>query len=89
MKTYKNHYGIDISKETFDIVDKSGKHLQYSNTSKGFSKFKRTITKDSLCLMEVTGIYHLQLANFLYADINFSWVFTLANTIDGLIGLAI
>ncbi len=67
MKIYTDYLGIDISKETFDVVDKSGKHSQYSNDPKGFSNFKKTIKKGSLCIMEVTGIYHLRLATFLYS----------------------
>jgi len=30
------YFGIDISKQTFDVVNKSGKHFKYENTSKGF-----------------------------------------------------
>ncbi len=67
MNTYKDYLGIDISKETFDVVNQVGKHTSYSNNSKGFSKFKRSIKTDSLCVMEATGIYHLQLAKFLYS----------------------
>ena len=29
-------------------------------------EFKKTIKKDSLCVMEVTGIYHLNIAKFLF-----------------------
>lgn len=67
MNTYTDYLGIDISKLTFDVVNNSGKHSQYDNTKKGFSKFKRTINKDSLCVMEVTGIYHLPLAKYLHS----------------------
>ncbi len=68
MNIYTDYLGIDISKETFDVFDKSGKHSQYSNDPKGFSKFKKKIKKGSLCVMEVTGIYHLRLATFLHAE---------------------
>ena len=67
MSTYTEYLGIDISKQTFDVVNKSGKHWQYQNTSKGFLKFKRTIKEDSVCVMEATGIYHLPLAKYLYS----------------------
>ncbi len=67
MNTYTNYLGIDISKNTFDVVNQTGKHLTYSNDLVGFRKFKKRINKDDLCLMEVTGIYHLQLAKFLYS----------------------
>jgi len=67
MSTYTNYFGIDISKETFDVVNKEGKHFQFSNDTKGFVKFVRIITKGSICVMEVTGIYHLNLAKYLYS----------------------
>jgi transposase len=75
MNTYTEYLGIDISKQTFDVVNKSGKHCQYENTSKGFLKFKRTIKPESVCVMEATGIYHLPLAKYLHSkDINLSVV---------------
>ena len=67
MGTYSEYLGIDISKQTFDVVNKSGKHCQYENTSKGFLKFKRTIKAESICVMEATGIYHLPLAKYLHS----------------------
>ena len=67
MNTYVDYLGIDISKQTFDVVNQKGKHFQYENTKKGFTKFKRNISSNSLCVMEVTGIYHLPLAKFLYS----------------------
>lgn len=66
MITYTDYLGIDISKETFDVVNKEGKHTHYTNDVKGIVKFYRTIAKDSLCIMEVTGIYYLNLAKYLY-----------------------
>ncbi len=67
MGLYTDYFGIDISKETFDVVNKNGKHFQFSNDTKGFTKFKRIITQGSICVMEVTGIYHLRLAKYLYS----------------------
>ena len=66
MDNYANIYGIDISKNTFDVVDLEGNHSDFKNTKKGFMEFKKTIKKDSLCVMEVTGIYHLNIAKFLF-----------------------
>ncbi len=67
MNTYTDYLGIDISKQTFDVVNKTGTHCQYENTAKGFHKFKRSISDNSLCVMEFTGIYHLPLAKYLHA----------------------
>ena len=66
MDKYSDYLGIDISKETFDVVNLSGKHQQFKNDTSGFKALKKAIPKASLCVMEVTGIYHLRLANFLY-----------------------
>ena len=67
MDTYTDYLGIDISKESFDVANKEGKHFQFSNTPKGFAEFKKGIPEDSLSTMEYTGIYHLNLAKFLYS----------------------
>ena len=67
MNIYTDYLGIDISKETFDVINKGKKHLQYCNNNKGFLRFYRVIPKGSICVMEVTGIYHLRLAKFLYS----------------------
>ena len=32
----KQIYGVDISKDVFDVVDSNGKHFQFPNNSKGF-----------------------------------------------------
>lgn len=67
MNIYNGYLGIDISKDTFDVVNDSGKHFRYCNDDKGFTKFIKIIPEGSLCLMEATGIYHLRLAKFLYS----------------------
>jgi len=38
MSIYTDYFGIDISKETFDVVDKKGKHYQFLNDNRGFDK---------------------------------------------------
>jgi len=75
MHAYTDYLGIDISKQTFDVVNKTGKHYQFENTTEGFRKFKKTIPNSSLCVMEATGIYHLPLAKYLYSkDVSLSVV---------------
>ena len=66
MITYTDYLGIDISKETFDVVDVKGNYSQYSNNPKGFVKLKKIIPKGSLLTMEYTGIYYLNLAKYLH-----------------------
>lgn len=60
--------GIDVSKETFDVFSQENKHYVFENKLSGFKKFKKTLNPMSLCVMEVTGIYHLQLATFLHKN---------------------
>ena len=67
MENYTDYFGIDISKETFDVVNKRGQHFQFSNDTKGFTRFNKIITQGSICVMEVTGIYHLRLAKYLHS----------------------
>lgn len=68
MNKYKKIYGVDISKDSFDVVDNEGNHDQYGNETKGFSKFKKLLDADSIVVMEATGYYHYSLAQFLSAS---------------------
>lgn len=61
--------GIDISKQTFDVsfLEKSiYKHEVYANNASGFKQFIQILDKEDYCIMEASGCYYLQLANFLY-----------------------
>lgn len=65
MDKSKTIFGIDISKNTFDVMDSNGKHSQFENNSKGFPKFLKLLSASSHCVMEATGYYHYQLAHYL------------------------
>jgi transposase len=65
MNKVKTIFGIDISKNTFDVMDCSGKHNQFENNQIGFVKFLKLLDSDSHCVMEATGYYHYQLAHYL------------------------
>jgi transposase len=58
-------FGIDISKNTFDVVDSNAKHYQFDNNLIGFTKFLKLLNVNSHCVMEATGYYHYQLAHYL------------------------
>lgn len=62
----KNFFGIDISKDVFDVILNGEKHDQFTNNITGFKKFIKLLDSDSHCIMEATGIYHYSLAMFLY-----------------------
>lgn len=65
MSKYKTIFGIDISKDTFDVMDSNGNYSQFENNSKGFPKFLKLLNTECHCVMEATGYYHYQLAHFL------------------------
>lgn len=69
MKKCINYVGIDISKLTFDVAiydQKAYKHYKFSNDLKGFESFKAIIDKkQTICVMEASGPYYLQLATYL------------------------
>ncbi len=68
MDKFSNYYGIDISKDVFDVMDAEGRYLQFTNDLKGFKSFLKEIERKGCFVMEATGVYHTQLADFLYAE---------------------
>lgn len=66
MDKFKHYYGIDISKDVFDVVDEKGSHSKYENNLSGFKTFLKTLGEEGCCIMEATGVYHVQLADYLY-----------------------
>ena len=67
MNKIKQFFGIDISKDVFDVVDHMDNHYQYKNDSSGFKEFYKILTEQSHCVMEVTGSYYQALATWLYS----------------------
>jgi len=59
------YFGIDISKDVFDVMDSNNNYFQFTNDFKGFKKFVKLLDKNSHCVMEATGYYHYKLAYFL------------------------
>lgn len=66
MNKYNETFGIDISKDVFDCYGSKQGHLQFKYTEEGFKKFYKTLSKNSLVVMEATGYYHYRFAQFLY-----------------------
>lgn len=66
MNKFKQFIGIDISKDVFDVSLSEKEHYQFTNDMRGFKAFKKIIPKDTLCVMEATGVYYQSLASFLY-----------------------
>lgn len=61
-------FGIDISKDVFDVYGSKSGHQRFNNDEKGFKSFQKTVSKDALVVMEATGYYHYRLAQFLYKN---------------------
>ena len=66
MNKYKEIFGVDISKDVFDVYGSKSGHNQFKNDSCGFKSFQESLPKRSLVIMEATGYYHYRLAQFLY-----------------------
>ena len=59
MYKYNKFYGVDISKDVFDVMNSKGEHFQLRNDETGFKKLVKAIDKGSLVVMEATGYYQL------------------------------
>jgi transposase len=60
-----NYFGIDISKDVFDVMDQMNNHHQFTNNQRGFKSFLKLLDDSSHCVMEATGYYHVKFAYFL------------------------
>jgi transposase len=68
MNKYKETFGVDISKDVFDVHGSENGHDQYKNDESGFKKFLKELPSDCLVTMEATGYYHYRLAQFLFKN---------------------
>jgi len=66
MHKYNEIYGVDISKDVFDVQSSTGAYFQLPNDEKGFKNLIKKLSNDSLVVMEATGYYHYCLAQYLY-----------------------
>ncbi len=68
MSKCKEFFGIDISKDVFDVMDSSENHHQLKNDLSGFKEFGKMLNEYSHCVMEATGSYYQGLATWLYSQ---------------------
>ncbi|WP_435182361.1 IS110 family transposase [Cellulophaga omnivescoria] len=61
----KQIYGVDISKDVYDVCTPEGDLYQFKNSVSGFKAFAKVLSTKAHCVMEATGYYHFQLAYFL------------------------
>ncbi|MCD8440979.1 IS110 family transposase [Tenacibaculum finnmarkense] len=66
MNKYTEIFGVDISKDVFDVHGSKSGHNQFKNDALGFKSFLKNLPKKSLVVMEATGYYHYRLAQFLF-----------------------
>ena len=59
-------FGIDITKDGFDVYGKELGHKSYPNSERGFRSLEKDLNEDSHCVMEATGCYHHKLSMFLH-----------------------
>ena len=62
----KEIYGIDVSKQVFDVYSQESGHYQFANDEKGFKNLVKQLPKQALVIMEATGYYHYRLAQYLH-----------------------
>lgn len=68
MNKYKETFGVDISKDVFDVHGNNSGHNQYKNDGSGFKTFLKELPVNALVVMEATGYYHYRLAQYLYKN---------------------
>jgi len=66
MDKIKHYCGIDVSKNTIDVKSIKTGHKVYNNDQKGFRKLLKENSPVTHYVMEATGVYHENLAHFLY-----------------------
>ena len=66
MDKFTQYFGIDISKDFFDVATDQDDHFQLENSKAGFKQLKKKLPEGAVCVMEVTGVYHYRLALYLY-----------------------
>ena len=57
MNKYKEIFGVDISKDVFDVYGSKSGHNQFKNDASGFQSFLKSLPKETLVVMEATGYY--------------------------------
>ncbi|OUS18031.1 IS110 family transposase [Nonlabens dokdonensis] len=68
MNKYKETFGVDISKDVFDVYGSKSGHDQFKNDESGFKQLLKSLPESCIVAMEATGYYHYRLAQFLYKN---------------------
>ena len=65
----QTYIGIDVAKDSFVVATKQDGSVTtslHSNDKNGINSFLKSLSNQSWCIMEATGVYSLQLAIALY-----------------------
>jgi len=62
MNKYNETFGVDISKDVFDVQGSTVGYNLYKNDESGFRKFLNELPDNSLVVLEATAYYHYRLA---------------------------
>lgn len=68
MNKYKETFGVDISKDVFDVYGSKSGHDQFKNDESGSKQLLKSLPENCIVAMEATGYYHYRLAQFLYKN---------------------
>lgn len=79
MNIYKEIFGVDISKDVFDVYGSKSGHNQFKNDASRFKFSLKSPPKKSLVVMEATSYYHYRLAQFLFKQ---SVLFSVVNPLS-------
>ena len=64
MNKYNEIFGVDISKDVFDVYGSKSAHNQFKNDASGCKCFLESLPKNSYVIKEATGYYHYRLVQF-------------------------
>ncbi|WP_077406002.1 hypothetical protein [Cellulophaga omnivescoria] len=62
MNKDKQIYGVDISKDVYDVCTPEGDLYQFKNSASGFKSFANILSNKAHCVMEAKGNSQYKLA---------------------------
>lgn len=65
MTKYKEIYGVDISRDVFDVLASLNSHTQFKNAENGFNAFAKALPKNVSIVMKTTAITAIVLHSFI------------------------
>lgn len=63
--TLQYTYGIQVSKDTIELLDCTNQHFEFPNTPEGYVALSTLVTKEDLCIIEAKNNHHKDLVSFM------------------------